>query len=334
MSSSRKRKRQKTTVSSTTTVPKVYPPKSLLYGHDAKILDAIAHVGIEDKKLLTIHKALVELGLGWLCIGDTAHRPVCGSIYDRAKEALAVSSGQQHLPKPKLSTIHVEDRDLNNSHHNTSTDHDCTLSPEDAKSILKSIQETGMALLRGVVDISKIDIEKCEDTTKTPKRIQATTGNGKAGIEDYKHPKNGMIYGSYYNDMKRVKYLDDIQNNLYKSLLSLPAEKNMPKIKKKYIYLRYTEGGENWAHRDGNNDAIFPYQAVLMLSNANEYGGGEFYVATKEESLIVRTSCPKLNAGDLVIFQAGKDGNYYHGMRTVTSGERKAIGLFQEVAFK
>ena len=102
--------------------------------------------------------------------------------------------------------------------------------------------------------------------------------------------------------------------------------------KKKYIYLRYTEGGENWSHRDGNNDTIFPYQAVLMLSDAKEYGGGEFYVATKEESLIVRTSCPKLNAGDLVIFQAGKDGNYYHGMKTVTSGERKAIGLFQEAA--
>jgi len=323
-------------------VPKVYPPKSLLYGHDAKILVAIAHVGIiEDKKLLTIHNALVELGLGWLSIDDQAHRPVCGSIYDRAKEALTVSYGQ-HLPKPKLSTIKVVERVLNNSHCYNSTDHDCTMSPEDAKSILKSIQETGMALLRGAVDISKIDIEKCEDTTKTPKRIQATTGNGKAGIEDYcrhctqkwikcTHPKNGKLYGSYYNDMKKITYLDDMQINLYKSLTTAAGKKDK-KIKKKYIYLRYTEGGENWSHRDGNNDAIFPYQAVLMLSDAKEYGGGEFYVATKEESLIVRTSCPKLNAGDLVIFQAGKDGNYYHGMKTVTSGERKAIGLFQEAA--
>ena len=330
MSSSRKRKRQKTTVSSSTV--SVYPPKSLLYGHDAKILDAIAHVGIGDTCTLTVHNALVELGLGWLCIGDHAHRPVCGSIYTRAK-ALAVSSGQ-HLLKPKLSTIKVEDRVLNNSHHYTSTDQDCILSPEDAKSILKSIRETGMALIRGAVDVSKIEIEKCEDTTKTPKRIQATTGNGKAGIEDYKHPKNDNIYGSYYNDMNKITYLDDIQNSLYESLTTVAGKKKkmLQNKKKKYIYLRYTKGGENWAHRDGNNDTIFPYQAVLMLSNAKEYGGGEFYVATKEESLIVRTSCPKLNAGDLVIFQAGKDGNYYHGMRTVTSGERKAIGLFQEVA--
>lgn len=325
MSNSRKRKRQKTTV--------VYPPKSLLYGHDAKILDAIAHVGIiEDKKLLTVHNALVELGLGWLCINDNAHRPVCGSIYDRAKEALTVS-GQQHLPKPKLSKIDVQDRDLNISHCYSSTDQDCILSPENAKSILNSIQQTGMALIRGAVDISTIEIEKCEDTTKTPTRIQATTGNGKAGIEDYKHPKNGKIYGSYYNDMKKMNYLDDIQNSLYESLTAAAGKKKkMQRDKKKYIYLRYTKGGENWAHRDGNNDTIFPYQALLMLSNAKEYEGGQFYVATKEESRIVRTSCPKLNAGDLVIFQAGKDGNYYHGMRTVTSGERKAIGLFQEVA--
>ena len=138
------------------------------------------------------------------------------------------------------------------------------------------------------------------------------------------------MYGSYYNDMKKITYLNDMQTNLYESLTAASGKKkSMPQKNKKYIYLRYTKGGENWAHRDGNNDVIFPYQAVLMLSNADEYGGGEFYVASREESLIVRTSCPKLTAGDLVIFQAGKDGNYYHGMRTVTSGERKAIGLFQ-----
>jgi hypothetical protein len=326
MSSSRKRKRQKTTASSST-VPKVYPPKSLLYGHDAKILDAVAHVGIEDKCVLTIHNALVELGLGWVSIGDHAHRQVCGSIYDRAKETLAVSS-RQHLPKPNLSTIHVEERVLNNSHCYNSTDHDCMLSPKDAKSVLKSIQETGMALIKGAVDISKIDIEKCEDTTKTPKRIKATKGNGKAGIEDFKHPKNRMIYGSYYNDMKKMTYLDDIQTNLYKSLLSLPTAKSRFRRSKRSTFILDTPKEE----RIGPIETVIMIQSVLMLSDAKEYGGGEFYVATKEESLIVRTSCPKLNAGDLVIFQAGTDGNYYHGMRTVTSGERKAIGLFQEVA--
>lgn len=160
MSSSMKRKRQKSAASPSTVY--VYPPKSLLYGHDVKILDAIAHVGIQDTCSLTIYNALVELGPGWVSINDAAHRPVCGSINTRAKEASALS-GQQHLPKPKLSKIHVEERDLNIvSHCYNNTGQDCILSPEDAKSILNSIQQTGMALLRGAVDISKIDIEKCE----------------------------------------------------------------------------------------------------------------------------------------------------------------------------
>jgi predicted 2-oxoglutarate/Fe(II)-dependent dioxygenase YbiX len=82
-----------------------------------------------------------------------------------------------------------------------------------------------------------------------------------------------------------------------------------------------------------------------MLSNSDEYDGGEFYVAKRcdsEESnfndhgnggkiniKIIRTCCPKLAAGDLVIFRAEKKGGYDHGMKEVTKGERIAVGLLQ-----
>ena len=46
--------------------------------------------------------------------------------------------------------------------------------------------------------------------------------------------------------------------------------------KRKYILLNYSEGGENWAHRDSNSDGYFPYQGLLMLSNRSDYDGGEF----------------------------------------------------------
>lgn len=43
----------------------------------------------------------------------------------------------------------------------------------------------------------------------------------------------------------------------------------------------------------------------------------------------VRTCSPKLNAGELVLFQADSEGAYDHGMKVVTRGERMAVGLLQ-----
>ena len=71
-----------------------------------------------------------------------------------------------------------------------------------------------------------------------------------------------------------------------------------------------------------------------MLSNSGEYDGGQFYVAKRVNAEIDRTCTPKLDAGDLVIFQADKDGGYDHGMKKVTRGNREAIGLLQPVPAK
>ena len=84
-----------------------------------------------------------------------------------------------------------------------------------------------------------------------------------------------------------------------------------------------------------------------MLSNSSDYDGGEFYVAKrldnddtngkkkkKQSPSVIRMCSPKLDAGDLILFQASKDGDYDHGMKTVTRGERVAIGLLQPVPKK
>ena len=90
-----------------------------------------------------------------------------------------------------------------------------------------------------------------------------------------------------------------------------------------------------------------------MLSNITDYDGGEFYVAKrcdddmngnndddttgkkkKQCPSVIRTCSPKLDAGDLILFQASKDGEYDHGMKTVTRGKRVAIGLLQPKSSK
>jgi len=80
-----------------------------------------------------------------------------------------------------------------------------------------------------------------------------------------------------------------------------------------------------------------------MLSNSEDYDGGEFYVAKrcdddtngkKQRPSVIRMCSLKLDAGDLILFQASKEGEYDHGMKTVTRGERVAIGLLQPVPKK
>ena len=44
---------------------------------------------------------------------------------------------------------------------------------------------------------------------------------------------------------------------------------------------------------------------------------------------MIRMCSPKLDAGDLILFQASKEGEYDHGMKTVTRGGRVAIGSLQ-----
>ena len=52
----------------------------------------------------------------------------------------------------------------------------------------------------------------------------------------------------------------------------------------------------------------------------------------KQSPSVIRMCSPKLDAGDLILFQASKEGD--HGMKTVTRGERVAIGLLQPVPKK
>merc|ERR1712216_1112192 len=111
--------------------------------------------------------------------------------------------------------------------------------------------------------------------------------------------------------------------------------------RKKVIVLRYGDGGENWAHQDGN--VTFPYQALLMLSRPGldyDIESGHLYLAHQRHRMTSSKSHQDHHhlarfesAGDLAIFHAA--GEWYHGMRTVRPApgrgycDRVALGLFQ-----
>jgi hypothetical protein len=259
-------------------------------------------------------------------------------------------------------------------------DNECLFPDSVAQSIKFSLERTGMVVIRGAVDKPTIEQlrGRCDEKIKikrshpdaakikengSRKGIRNTTGNGMAGEAIYAQQltKKTKLIGSLYSTIMDSVYLNRLQRIIVSSLkdrattttttTTTTITTRTTSSKRKCIKLVYSKGGENWAHRDNNSDGYFEYQALLMLSNSNEYDGGEFYVAKRcdsEESnfngngnnnvnvngekikiKIIRACCPKLDAGDLVIFRADKKGGYDHGMKKVTKGERIAVGLLQ-----
>lgn len=227
---------------------------------------------------------------------------------------------------------------------------DCTSVDETSKHIHSSIKQTGMVIIRGAVNKPTIKIllsgDRVDDwdndaeaeqlvLSETRTKLTNTSASGLGGKEIYTRITGGAkkkeeAIGSFYCDINHSGFLDQLHDVIGHSL---KTGQRFYRDQKKYIMLKYSNGGENWAHRDGNSDDNFQYQALLMMSSSEDYDGGEFYVARQcsdnGDGKIIRTCCPKLDAGDMVIFQAHANGGYDHGMKEVTRGERVAIGLFQ-----
>ena len=309
----------------------VFSDTSLLSNFDEKLWIALGHVepeSIKSKKPVhAMRDALQNLGLAWVCNNTTPLRRTMVQHYDMAQKFYEENGYEppKNLHEIPLQKIEVRDWEWTppkGGVEGIGGIEDDIIPDSVTKQIHTSIRNTGMAIIHGAVDKATIKkIQSNIELAKTPTQLSDTSGLGMAGSN-----------GSFYCDIKQSKYLDQVQDIFLKSLKQVEC-RNEPKPKK-YIYLKYSEGGENFAHRDGNDDKAFPYQALLMLSNSNDYDGGEFYVAKRVNAAIDRTCTPKLDAGDLVIFQADKDGGYDHGMKKVTRGEREAIGLLQPVPAK
>eukprot|EP00956_Cyclotella_meneghiniana_P026132 scaffold55810_cov49-Cyclotella_meneghiniana.AAC.5 len=252
---------------------------------------------------------------------------------------------------------------------------------DEAIQIKHNVDTFGMDVLRGAVNQSTIDkllqshntsttnellhtiiepLREMDDKSKKKTLLRTTNGSGTEGDRTFtrKLAKGVDPCGSYYCYLQHSDYLQQLQRAIVRLLLSSSSQDSKQDNtvdeaiqevnKRSYILLRYSKGGENYAHTDAiHKETVFPYQALLMLSNSCEYDGGEFYVAKQDTRFsctssvssgnnsedcdisITRRYVSKLNAGDLVIFRS--NGGYNHGMKVVTRGERVAVGLLQAV---
>eukprot|EP00978_Attheya_sp_CCMP212_P010662 scaffold25933_cov36-Attheya_sp.AAC.1 len=305
------------------------------------------------------------MGMDWVAINGQVCRPRYGMKLDEAKKFYQKNGWMRpKQPLPQLTRIHVEHRDwkpceegelIINGRRYTNEDGDLEfdvvtgdehLFPANvAKRINSSIQQSGMVVIRGAVDRSTIEKLRVGGTIERSHpdaaKIEETIVRSVL-VFSIRKGMGGLA--------KKPSYTQEEKTQLVHTTVTLNTLKIHPESAnygsgsddgddedtirtaevRKCILLKYSKGGENWAHRDANSDGFFKYQALLMLSNNDEYDGGEFYVARRStvDCKIIRTCCPKLNAGDLVIFQADStdsDEDYDHGMKMLTRGERVAV---------
>jgi hypothetical protein len=104
------------------------------------------------------------------------------------------------------------------------------------------------------------------------------------------------------------------------------------------LILRYGAGDWNALHQDLYGDVAFPFQALTVLSERGiDHDGGELVLLEQRPRAQSRAHVITPPRGAFVIFptrerpQAGKRGHHRvglrHGVSTVTSGSRTALGI-------
>jgi hypothetical protein len=104
------------------------------------------------------------------------------------------------------------------------------------------------------------------------------------------------------------------------------------------LILRYGEGDWNALHQDLYGDVFFPLQVLSVLSERGEdYEGGELVLLEQRPRAQSRAHVITPPRGAFVIFptqqrpQEGKRGHHRvgmrHGVSTITSGSRTALGI-------
>jgi hypothetical protein len=104
------------------------------------------------------------------------------------------------------------------------------------------------------------------------------------------------------------------------------------------LLLRYRAGGYNCLHQDLYGELAFPLQFACLLSQRGiDYEGGESLLVEQRPRAQSRGEAIALDLGDALIFPnryrpvAGVRGHYRvgvrHGVSTVRSGERFALGI-------
>jgi hypothetical protein len=108
------------------------------------------------------------------------------------------------------------------------------------------------------------------------------------------------------------------------------------------LVLRYGPGDYNCLHQDLYGEWVFPLQAAFLLTDRQEFEGGEFVLTEQRPRMQSRVQVVPLEAGEAVIFAVnhrpveGTRGIYRvamrHGVSELRSGSRHTLGIIMHDA--
>jgi hypothetical protein len=322
-----------------------FPQSSLLAGTEPAVWNALGRLAPEDfddGKQVVLRKALDEIGLGWVATNTTPFRIAVGGLFDAAERrqrdgtrssdrrrsgngpgsasAPAIDVRPERLPAPDDALTGPVAR--------------IARTRANREALWNQLETQGACVIREAVPTSTLKTLPDTGAAK-PTKLARTAGNGVAGDPP----------AVYLDIGEPPAWHNALEGTLGELLIGPGAPGELTEaaatLERRTILLQAGEGAENWAHQD-NNDETPPVQAVLMLSEPQkDFTGGEFYVArqtarTDTRIDIVRHEVTFVSAGDLVIFKAGRDSGWWHGMLPVRAGEagrtghlRRALGLLQ-----
>jgi hypothetical protein len=103
------------------------------------------------------------------------------------------------------------------------------------------------------------------------------------------------------------------------------------------LVLRYGPGDYNCLHQDLYGELNFPLQAAFLLSDLQDFEGGEFVLTEQRPRMQSRVQVVPLVAGEAVVFAVnhrpvrGTKGTYRvtmrHGVSPLRSGSRHTLGI-------
>jgi hypothetical protein len=324
-----------------------FPESSLLAGTEAAIWDALGGLDLrdfDDGKQIVVRKALDAIDLGWVATNTTPFRIAIGGLFDAARKQHQESEEENKKiessvgPNDKcIPSIHIHTQTLPDAEDNiTGPIREGTAIQTNRSALWDHMESYGAYVIRKAIPASTLR-ELPETNQDKQTKLSRSMGNGLAGDPP-----------SLYRDLSaRPDWHDELEQNIGQLLSGSGAPGALSEadsaLKRKSILILAGKHAENWAHHD-NNDETPPVQAILMLSEPKkDFAGGEFYVARQtrnsdEKIDIVRYRISFESPGDLVIFMAGKNSGWWHGMLPVHAGDeqkeeqehlRQVIGMLQ-----
>lgn len=194
--------------------------------------------------------------------------------------------------------------------------------------------------------------ESCESLIKTyDTDIYRSTINmarynfGKGEYKYYAYPLPDLITklrNYFYSNLRPVAdewaqrlQLDQHYPNEHEDYLKTCHDRGQ--LRPTPLILKYYADDFNTLHQDLYGDIHFPYQAAIMLSDKNEYTGGEFTLVEQRPRMQSVAHVHNLKQGEAIIFavnefpKLGKRGYYRaklrHGVSKLHDGSRHTLGI-------